>query len=406
MTAQLSKDLPSDFRIFAKGWNDTAKGKFLFDEEAAKSVMDEYEKHGVDRMIDLEHLSIDTESAAYNPDAKGWFNLEIRDGALWAVNVRWTPDGAARLKNATQRYISPFFSFDEKSLRVQSLYNVAICAIPATYNIPALVAASARTGKKLCALSIGVKMNEDLKKVCSALGLGDDSTLEDVLAALKALKGADDEGGDSDETMKRLKKALGLDDDASEEDAFAALEARGGYEHISDDEEKKAEEQLEARGGYEHISDDEEKSIKKPKTEEQKEKAALAAMPPKMRARFMALTHNNDELRRRVERIERGQHKSEVEQLIAANTDKLSLKLEVWARKQEPAVLREYLKHAIATPRSSKERARADVTTSVALTAEELKICALSGQKPSELLAHKQSEAAKKADKLKADSIN
>jgi len=48
---------PREFRIFAAGENTTTKGRILFDEQAAADVMAAYEQHGVDLMIDLEHLS-------------------------------------------------------------------------------------------------------------------------------------------------------------------------------------------------------------------------------------------------------------------------------------------------------------------------------------------------------------
>src|ERR1700690_4451425 len=114
----VSNEPPKEFRMFKAGWNSTKKGKFLFDDEAARYVKAQYKTHGVDRPIDLEHMSIDSEAKNWDPDARGWFQMEMRDGELWAVNVRWTPDGAARLKNGTQRYLSPCFAFDKETKRI------------------------------------------------------------------------------------------------------------------------------------------------------------------------------------------------------------------------------------------------------------------------------------------------
>jgi len=104
-------------------------------------------EHGVDCMLDLEHLSLDQESNAYDPDARAWFQLEVRNGELWAVNVRWTDDGARRLREKTQRYISPAFSIDDEG-RVTEIVNVALVAMPATHGTPALVAANRRPRMK------------------------------------------------------------------------------------------------------------------------------------------------------------------------------------------------------------------------------------------------------------------
>lgn len=140
--------LPTQFRIFKAGLNQTSEGDIVFDATAAASVMARYQKHGVDLIIDLNHDSIDETAGAMRADARdarGWFNLEVRPGPeLWAVNARWTPDGARRLTEKTQRYISPVVIYDKKTRQAVWLANVALCAMPATYGAQPLVAASRR----------------------------------------------------------------------------------------------------------------------------------------------------------------------------------------------------------------------------------------------------------------------
>lgn len=134
---------PSSFRIFRRGSNSTRKGAVLFDDAAARAVMADYRAHGTDIAIDLEHLSLDPEARHHDPDARGWCRLEVRGGELWAVDVRWTADGAERLRARRQRYISPAFRRGADG-RPRSLHNIAITSTPATDEAPALVAASAR----------------------------------------------------------------------------------------------------------------------------------------------------------------------------------------------------------------------------------------------------------------------
>jgi hypothetical protein len=135
-------ELPTEFLIFSAGVNDSYKGPALFDEHAAQLVMADYARGGVDMMIDLNHESFEAPLRPDSGDARGWAKLELRpDGSLWAVDVRWTPDGARRLAEKTQRYISPAFLYDDED-RVIALLNCAIVAMPATYDAPALVAAS------------------------------------------------------------------------------------------------------------------------------------------------------------------------------------------------------------------------------------------------------------------------
>ena len=167
--------LPTEFRLFVSGWNETENGRFLFDSTAAASVMAAYSKWGVDLAIDLEHQMLsEVSSDPTARDARGWCKLELRaDGSLWAVEVKWTPDGAARLAQKRQRYISPAFEIDLETKRVSKMLNVALVAMPATHHTPALVAASA-----------GARMDSALVlKALDALEAGD------AKAALEILKG-------------------------------------------------------------------------------------------------------------------------------------------------------------------------------------------------------------------------
>lgn len=146
ITLSVGATPPREFQIFKPGLNDTAKGVFNFDAQAARQVMAAHAKAGsIDLPIDLEHDSLSAERRALRSDAgdaRGWFQLALRpDGSLWAVNVRWTPDGARRLQERTQRFISPAFGVD-KDGRPTQLINCALVAHPATHGAPALVAAS------------------------------------------------------------------------------------------------------------------------------------------------------------------------------------------------------------------------------------------------------------------------
>ncbi len=135
---------PTEFRIFTAGAVETTKGTFTFDATSAKTVMAEYQKHGIDLMIDYDHASLAAVSLdpATAGKAAGWFNLEVRNGELWAVNVRWTPPAANALRSKEWRFMSPAFGTDESG-RVTDLLNVAITNLPATRNLTPLMAASA-----------------------------------------------------------------------------------------------------------------------------------------------------------------------------------------------------------------------------------------------------------------------
>jgi hypothetical protein len=184
-------ELPTSFVLFKKGWNETSKGDFLFDAVAAKTVMAAHRQWGVDLAIDLEHQLLD--GAGNDPtarDARGWFQLELKkDGSLHAVDVRWTPDGAARLSARTQRYISPTFTIDVESRRITQVLCCALTAIPATHGTPALVAADAREK---------TTMAEDtptptIAEAIAALEEGDAARALEILQALEGAGGEDPE---------------------------------------------------------------------------------------------------------------------------------------------------------------------------------------------------------------------
>jgi len=182
---------PSELRVFESGWNDTTKGRFLFDGEAAQSVIAAYQEHGADVMFDLEHLSLESpqESRNFDPDARAWAKLELRDGALWAIGIRWTPDGERRLRERTQRYISPAFDVDSKTGRIVSLVNVAITSLPATHGLQPLVAATERMQmdpKEIDISTVAEALGVDMPALVKSLGLGADASPMDVAAAATA----------------------------------------------------------------------------------------------------------------------------------------------------------------------------------------------------------------------------
>lgn len=135
---------PSEFRIFKRGVNSSVKGDFLFDDQAAELVMAAYAEHGVELTIDYDHHTLLTGSGVKAISA-GWFALELRDGDLWACNVRWTPAATAHLEAGEYRYMSPLFHSDMQTGRIEKVLDVALTNTPALFDIDALVAASAHS---------------------------------------------------------------------------------------------------------------------------------------------------------------------------------------------------------------------------------------------------------------------
>ena len=194
--------LPTEIRLFKAGENQTAKGTFVFDDQAAADVMAAYLAEaapGSKRvMFDLEHLSLDDEAKNYDPDARGWGELVVRDGECFATELSWTPDGQTRLVNKTQRFVSPVFLFDPETKRIKSIFNIALTSNPATFQAQPLVAAS--KGKTPMADSTSTSTPASTSSDSSGgseptfadllklMGLSDSDTMSKVFDGVKTLQ--------------------------------------------------------------------------------------------------------------------------------------------------------------------------------------------------------------------------
>jgi Mu-like prophage I protein len=211
---------PTEFCIYKAGLNTTLKGDLLFDEQAARDVLATFANHGVDMMIDLEHLSLDDEGPNFDPDARGWCRLELRNGELWATDVSWTADGDARLREKRQRFISPVSIYDKKTRRIEKLLNIAITALPATDNLEPLVAASLNGEEELMT-------QEQLAAIAEALDLGPDASVEDILATIGAMvKKLTDAANGTSEEPKPEEIAIAKDPPLEEQPAPMAAANR------------------------------------------------------------------------------------------------------------------------------------------------------------------------------------
>jgi hypothetical protein len=222
----------------------------VFDEDAARAVMADWSEHtvGLQRpgMVDLEHLSLDPKAPNFDPDARAWFDLELVNGELWLVDLKWCPDGEARLLERRQRYLSPTFYFDTSTRRVQRVLNVGLTALPELDGAPELIAARAAMGDAnmadntkaigdiLKALGVDPKMPD---KVASALGLEAGASIDDIRAALDAFAAK----------MAKVEELLAEPAEADAAVEPAAAEPAALAEPAAVEEEKKEEEVVAAR---------------------------------------------------------------------------------------------------------------------------------------------------------------
>lgn len=138
-----TKNLPSEFRLFKYGVNETVKGPSIFDEESSSQVIATYKAYGNDLSIDYEHQTIFPVSNGPVP-AAGWFQLSIKNDdngkpELWATEVSWTDRAKELLSNREYRYYSPTFYTNQEG-KVMEIVNCALTNQPATLDMTPLVA--------------------------------------------------------------------------------------------------------------------------------------------------------------------------------------------------------------------------------------------------------------------------
>lgn len=170
--------LPTEFRMFTAGKVDTLKGTFLFDDIAARDVMSAYADYGNDLCLDYNHAMVDPFTSPRDQVAAGWFGLEVRDGELWAVNVRWTPAATRQLNDREWRYMSPAFTTTGETRRISRIINCALTNIPATKNLTPIAASQSLVS------DVSHGEQNPMKQVLTALGLGADATEADALVSL------------------------------------------------------------------------------------------------------------------------------------------------------------------------------------------------------------------------------
>jgi len=141
------KEPPRERLIFPAGEFHTTKGTFLFDRQAADLVMADWaewtgglpQKGSADYEHDQSkedlpgHLKLDSAS----------YDLELRQGALWVVNINWTAMAAQMIVNREKRFTSPWWLFERATKRICRFINFGLVSLPATLGQPELLPASA-----------------------------------------------------------------------------------------------------------------------------------------------------------------------------------------------------------------------------------------------------------------------
>lgn len=136
---------PSEVLLLHDGDLDiTSLHGVILDAESAKNIIAEFENHGVDLPIDYHHATHRVEPGQ-KAIAGGWITaLEYRKGEGLIAQVKWTDTARAEIESKQFRYLSPVILWDPKTKRVFKLASAALTNIPATRQMPELIAAESR----------------------------------------------------------------------------------------------------------------------------------------------------------------------------------------------------------------------------------------------------------------------
>ena len=207
---------PETITVLPLGHVVSSKGEFDVDESSFQAMKAQIAQRGVDLVVDYEHQTLKGVEAP----AAGWVKeLKLEDGNIVAT-VEWTPRGAEYLKNKEYRYLSPVVNVRKTDNKAIGLHSLALTNTPAIENMTPIVNSDNFEG--------GQKYM-DMQKLAALLGLGPDTTEEQITEALQAMAAENKslkEGQQTGEVTvanKAVCELLGLKAGAPAEDVTAKI---------------------------------------------------------------------------------------------------------------------------------------------------------------------------------------
>ena len=185
--------------------------------------------------LDYDHATDFAAPHGGRAPAAAWMKeLQVREGAIWA-HMEWTANGREAVASKEYRYISPVFSFDDKTGEVLALLRAGLTNNPNLYDT-AICARFAMDEKEqarqeLVIAGIAVMLRKKKKALMAEAeedGEGDGGEKEDVDSSIvgklrDAVKAAAEKTGlDCDVIMKAISKDLGGDLQDPDEDGMDA----------------------------------------------------------------------------------------------------------------------------------------------------------------------------------------
>jgi len=173
--------VPTAFRIVAFGdWSTSKYGTLKVTKLTAKGTLAWWAyKYGDEKIpMDWGHKSAD----GSDERSPGYWEPEIRDDGIWAVDVEWTPRGYEQLQNKEIKFFSPEGKFNEKTAEVLAITYIALTNRPATNHQKPLVASDVTPAP--------IQQEETMQELLKKLGLTETATEEEAIAKVDELMNA------------------------------------------------------------------------------------------------------------------------------------------------------------------------------------------------------------------------
>lgn len=151
------------------------KGEFDVDEESLAAMKAQIAGRGVDLVVDYEHQTLTGDRAP----AAGWVKELFAEDGYIKARVEWTLPAKQYLENKEYRYLSPVITVRKADNKATGLHSLALTNTPAISGMNPIVNSSTFEGGY-------TNMNELIKKLAAALGLGEDAGEEQIFEALSA----------------------------------------------------------------------------------------------------------------------------------------------------------------------------------------------------------------------------
>lgn len=162
---------------------------WFIDATSAAAVIERFNKTQDNPVIDYEHQTLYKEQNGQPAPAAAWFiQLEWREGKGLFALIELTNKAQQAINDKEYRYFSPVFLYDEDNGTVEEIIMGAFTNYAAIDGMQPLAKLAANLFLTQQPQPEDTRMDEILKLILKALGLKEDATEEEILAAIAGLK--------------------------------------------------------------------------------------------------------------------------------------------------------------------------------------------------------------------------